>query len=191
MPTVEKTIALKVPVSLRLPVSLVRQVESYAQENHLTKTDAYEHFLRLGLESDAGEESPMAQLDLFHEKLDKILYFVSFEEKDSEKNSDIDEKNAVIQAIRDVSVQFPAIKKGYLFGSFARGTFNKESDIDIRIKLDRSASFNLRDLAQYAKRIERICDREVDVISSKKTKSKQLEAAINQDKELVYERKGQ
>ncbi len=92
MPTVEKTIALKVPVSLRLPVSLARQVESYAQENHLTKTDAYEHFLRLGLESDAGEESPIAQLDLFHEKLDKILYFVSFEEKDSEKNSDICEK---------------------------------------------------------------------------------------------------
>ena len=159
MPTVEKTIALKVPVSLRLPVSLARQVESYAQENHLTKTDAYEHFLRLGLESDAGEESPIAQLDLFHEKLDKILYFVSFEEKDSEKNSDICEKNAVIQAIRDVSVQFPAIKKAYLFGSFAR--------------------------------IERICDREVDVVSSKKIKNKQLEAAINQDKELVYERKGQ
>lgn len=90
-----------------------------------------------------------------------------------------------------VSAQFPAIKKAYLFGSFARGTFTDNSDIDIRVKLDRSIPFNLRDLAQYSKRIERVCGREVDVVSSKKIKNKQLEAAINQDKELVYERKEQ
>lgn len=191
MPAIEKTIALKVPVSLRLPVSLAKQVEQYANENRLTKTDAYEHFLRLGLEWSGGEESSTAQLSSLAEKLDKILYFVSLDGEELGDECSVDEKEKAKQAIREVSAQFPAIKKAYLFGSFARGTFTDNSDIDIRVKLDRSIPFNLRDLAQYSKRIERACGREVDVVSAKKIKNKQLEAAINQDKELVYERKEQ
>lgn len=191
MPAIEKTIALKVPVSLRLPVSLAKQVEQYANENRLTKTDAYEHFLRLGLEWSGGEESSTAQLSSLAEKLDKILYFVSLDGEELGDECSVDEKEKAKQAIREVSAQFPAIKKAYLFGSFARGTFTDNSDVDIRVKLDRSIPFNLRDLAQYSKRIERACGREVDVVSAKKIKNKQLEAAINQDKELVYERKEQ
>lgn len=191
MPAIEKTIALKVPVSLRLPVSLAKQVEQYANENRLTKTDAYEHFLRLGLEWSGGEESSTAQLSSLAEKLDKILYFVSLDGEELGDECSVDEKEKAKQAIREVSAQFPAIKKAYLFGSFARGTFTDNSDVDIRVKLDRSIPFNLRDLAQYSKRIERACGREVDVVSAKKIKNKQLEAAINRDKELVYERKEQ
>lgn len=191
MPAIEKTIALKVPVSLRLPVSLAKQVEQYANENRLTKTDAYEHFLRLGLECSGGEESSTAQLSSLAEKLDKILYFVSLDGEELGGECSVDEKEKTKQAIREASAQFPAIKKAYLFGSFARGTFTDNSDVDIRVKLDRSIPFNLRDLAQYSKRIERACGREVDVVSAKKIKNKQLEAAINRDKELVYERKEQ
>lgn len=191
MPAIERTIASKVPVSLRLPVSLAKQVEQYANENRLTKTDAYEHFLRLGLECSGSEESSTAQLSSLAEKLDKILYFVSLDGEELGDECSVDEKEKAKQAIREVSAQFPAIKKAYLFGSFARGTFTDNSDIDIRVKLDRSIPFNLRDLAQYSKQIERVCGREVDVVSSKKIKNKQLEAAINQDKELVYERKEQ
>ena len=191
MPAIEKAIALKVPVSLRLPVSLAKQVEQYANENRLTKTDAYEHFLRLGLECSGSEESSTAQLSSLAEKLDKILYFVSLDGEELGDECSVDEKEKAKQAIREASAQFPAIKKAYLFGSFARGTFTDNSDIDIRVKLDRSIPFNLRDLAQYSKRIERACGREVDVVSAKKIKNKQLEAAINRDKELVYERKEQ
>lgn len=191
MPAIEKTIALKVPVSLRLPVSLAKQVEQYANENRLTKTDAYEHFLRLGLECSGSEESSTAQLSSLAEKLDKILYFVSLDGEELGDECSVGEKEKAKQAIREASAQFPAIKKAYLFGSFARGTFTDNSDVDIRVKLDRSIPFNLRDLAQYSKRIERACGREVDVVSAKKIKNKQLEAAINRDKELVYERKEQ
>ena len=191
MPAIEKTIALKVPVSLRLPVSLAKQVEQYANENRLTKTDAYEHFLRLGLECSGSEESSTAQLSSLAEKLDKILYFVSLDGEELGDECSVDEKEKAKQAIREASAQFPAIKKAYLFGSFAHGTFTDNSDVDIRVKLDRSIPFNLRDLAQYSKRIERACGREVDVVSAKKIKNKQLETAINRDKELVYERKEQ
>lgn len=191
MPAIEKTIASKVPVSLRLPVSLAKQVEQYANENRLTKTDAYEHFLRLGLECSGDEESSTAQLSSLAEKLDKILYFVSLDSEELGDECSVDEKEKAKQAIREASAQFPAIKKAYLFGSFARGTFTDNSDVDIRVKLDRSIPFNIRDLAQYSKRIERACGREVDVVSAKKIKNKQLEAAINRDKELVYERKEQ
>ena len=165
------------------------------RENNCSKSSCFVEiarlFLRLGLEWSGGEESSTAQLSSLAEKLDKILYFVSLDGEELGDECSVDEKEKAKQAIREVSAQFPAIKKAYLFGSFARGTFTDNSDIDIRVKLDRSIPFNLRDLAQYSKRIERVCGREVDVVSSKKIKNKQLEAAINQDKELVYERKEQ
>ena len=97
MPAIEKTITLKVPVSLRLPVSLAKQVEQYANENRLTKTDAYEHFLRLGLECSGSEESSTAQLSSLAEKLDKILYFVSLDGEELGDECSVGEKEKAKQ----------------------------------------------------------------------------------------------
>ena len=56
MPTIEKTADLRIPVSFRLPTSLVRKVEAYAEQNRLSKTTAFEHFLQLGIESELNKE---------------------------------------------------------------------------------------------------------------------------------------
>ena len=42
----------KVPVSLRLPQSLIDKVSEYATQNELRMTDAYIHFIKLGIESE-------------------------------------------------------------------------------------------------------------------------------------------
>ena len=76
----------------------------------------------------------------------------------------------------------------YLFGSFARGTFGSDSDVDVRIEYDHGMSFNLHDVSQFGKRIEQATGREVDVVSADRIKKEGLAAAIERDKELVYER---
>ena len=48
--------------------------------------------------------------------------------------------------------------------------------------------FNLHDLFQFAKRIERMTGRKVDVVSTKDLKNESLAAAIEREKVLVYER---
>ncbi|MEG0375754.1 MAG: nucleotidyltransferase domain-containing protein, partial [Raoultibacter sp.] len=91
--------------------------------------------------------------------------------------------------VAHVASEFPAIERAYLFGSVARGEFDDASDVDVRIELDSSMPFNLHDLGQFGKRIERIVGRSVDVISAREIKNEALAAAIAREKVLVYERK--
>ena len=65
---------------------------------------------------------------------------------------------------------------------------DEESDVDVRIERDESMPFNLHDLFQFAKRIERMTGRKVDVVSTKDLKNESLAAAIEREKVLVYER---
>ena len=41
----------RVPVSLRLPENVVSAISAYAEKHALRKTDAYLHFLELGIAS--------------------------------------------------------------------------------------------------------------------------------------------
>ncbi|WP_283170943.1 type II toxin-antitoxin system RelB/DinJ family antitoxin [Curtanaerobium respiraculi] len=98
-------------------------------------------------------------------------------------------KAAAAVAIADASSAFPAIERAWLFGSFATGSQNAQSDIDVRLDLDReSGSFTLNDVANFAKRVERLTGREVDVVTSRVIGNKNLAAAIEKEGVLVYER---
>ena len=109
----------RVPLSLRLPVQVVESVDRYASENRMSKTDAFLHFLRRGMDAERGEL-----------RLDQL----------------------------------------------------------VRIEYDHGMSFNLHDVSQFGKRIEQATGREVDVVSADRIKKEGLAAAIERDKELVYER---
>lgn len=106
-----------------------------------------------------------------------------------EKRGDRSEEAAFVrEAVAQAASEFPAIERAYLFGSFARGTFGSDSDVDVRIEYDHGMSFNLHDVSQFGKRIEQATGREVDVVSTDRIKKEGLAAAIERDKELVYER---
>ena len=106
-----------------------------------------------------------------------------------EKRGDRYEEAAFVrEAVAQAASEFPAIERAYLFGSFARGTFGSDSDVDVRIEYDHGMSFNLHDVSQFGKRIEQATGREVDVVSADRIKKEGLAAAIERDKELVYER---
>ncbi len=110
------------------------------------------------------------------------------EEEQLAKPSDFDERKRVFDAVGASCKLFPAISRAYLFGSFARGDFDDASDVDVRVELDEAYAFNLRDLAQLAKRIEKATGREVDIVSARDVKNVSLKQAIEQDKVMVYER---
>ena len=175
----------RIPISLRLPATLVNAVESYADSEHISKTDAFIHFLQRGLSY--AQESSNSTLDSIEQQLSEILRIVRSEH--TQEHAENPELRAIKQAIVEAAQLFPAIRRAYLFGSLARGTYRKDSDIDIRIELDPNTLFNLHDLEHFAKHIERATEREVDVISAATIKNEQLARAIEQEKVLVYERK--
>lgn len=170
-------------VSLRLPPELAERIERYADENRLSKTDAYVRFLRLGLEAEK-DRADSAALQEISEKLDSVLERLGAEGLRAARG----DKAAVVAAVHEVAVRYPAIKKAWLFGSFARGTYGESSDVDLRIELDRSQYFGLCELSHFSKEMEQLTGREVDVVSAEIIKNPQLKAAFERDKELIYER---
>lgn len=169
-------------ISLRLPSALLDTVERYAAEHRLSKTDAFLHFLSKGIEAEesSGFSEALAQIEA---KVTETLRLVRNQHGASSKNQ-------VIEAVQSACEEFPAIRRAFLFGSFARGTFGDESDIDLRLELEEEVRFNLRDLEHFSKRIEQATGRSVDVITARTIKSRELRDAFERDKELVYDREG-
>ncbi len=171
-------------VSLRLPPSLVSVVERYAAEHHLSKTDAFLHFLSRGIEAEKNDDAADA-LARIEQKVSETLRLVRG------RSAVPTDKRLVIDAIRSACADFPAISRAYLFGSFARGTFSDESDVDIRLELDPMARFSLRDLEHFSKQVEEGAGRSADVITARTIKNAALREAVERDKELIYDRKAQ
>ncbi len=195
----------RVQVSMRLPADVASKIDAFASRKEIRKTDAYLYFLRLGLaaEEDAhnGQSSTSMQeqvsLSSLNAKLDRLLALLSQPQIIPPEDTKIDngpslhqadERASIIEAVRQTSEFFPAIRRAYLFGSVARGTHSNESDIDIRVEINPGETFNLHDLVHYAKYIEQQTGREVDVVSARTIRNAALSQAIEREKVLVYDR---
>ena len=178
MPSLSAQAKPKTMVSIRLPRDIVDAVAAFAESRQMTKTQAYEHFLRVAL--NGGDALQLKQIS---SKLDSVLSLLKRENPDAN-----DERDDVIGAIGTVLERFPAVDRAYLFGSFARGTFDSDSDVDIRLEIDRRKSFNLHDVAQCSKQIEQLTGRSVDLVTAAVIKNGQLAEAIERDGVLIYER---
>lgn len=174
----------RIAVSLRLPPELVSEVEQFASEHHLSKTDAFLHFLNKGIESEKSEQEN-AILARIEQKVSETLRLIQG------RQGIANDKQFVADKMREVCSRFPAIERAYLFGSFARGTYFEKSDVDIRLDIDTSRAFNLRDLEHFSKQIEQLTGRPADVVTARTIKNTALREAIEQDKELIYEREAE
>lgn len=76
------------------------------------------------------------------------------------------------------------VEKAYLFGSYARGDFNKESDIDIRI--DKGQLKGLISLCGFYTEVEEALDKKVDVLTTGSLSSEFLNS-IKKDEILIYD----
>ena len=175
---------VRVPVSMRLPAEITSEIDAFAEKANMRKTDAYLHFIRLGLESE-GKRDERDRLSAMEARIDEILALVKGERA---SEGAVDTVARVREAVATIAVDYPAIREAYLFGSMARGTITDESDIDLRLVIDREKGFNLHDLEHFCKEVERATGRSVDAVTAKTVKNKSLAAAIERDKVLIYER---
>ncbi len=90
-----------------------------------------------------------------------------------------------IEIIRDYFRKSPVLK-AYLFGSYARGEADVQSDIDILVDLDYSEQIGLR-FVQMQIDLERLLKMKVDLISSNGL-SRYVKPSIDKEKQLIYAR---
>ena len=90
-----------------------------------------------------------------------------------------------ISLIRDYFKDKPVLK-AYLFGSFARGDADADSDYDILVELDYSQRIGL-EYIQMQLDLTSILERDVDLVSDKAL-SRHIRPFIEKEKYLIYER---
>jgi uncharacterized protein len=89
-----------------------------------------------------------------------------------------------IDQIKNFFVGKP-VKKVYLFGSYARGEADENSDIDLLIDWDYSQHIGW-EYAGWWEEIKELLHKDVDFVSIKYV-SHLIENAVNKDKILIYE----
>lgn len=77
--------------------------------------------------------------------------------------------------------------RAYVFGSYARGDANEQSDIDLLIDWDYSQHIGWGYVQAWRELKEKL-NKEIDFVSVKWI-DPALEEVINRDKQLIYERK--
>ncbi|MDO4291248.1 MAG: nucleotidyltransferase domain-containing protein [Eggerthellaceae bacterium] len=169
---------VKQPVAMRLPRYEVDIVNAFAESHGVSKTDAFLHFLRRGIEA---ERNGGLDASRIASSLDEILQLL--------KGTASLDVEAISTIVRDEAPKFPAIRRAILFGSFAREEATEQSDVDIRLELDDRGKFSLYDLARFQKAIEQRTSRDVDVVTAREIANENLAQAIEREGVVVYERK--
>lgn len=94
---------------------------------------------------------------------------------------------SVAETVRRAAGDYPAIKKVFLFGAFARGDYDDASAIDLRLELGAFGSFGLHDLMVFSRMVEQATGRRANVVSAEVVVNQELAAAIERDKVLIFE----
>ena len=166
----------RVSVSMRLPRNIVHAVEDYAHAHAMSRTDAFLHFLKKGIDSAKSDDQAelLHRIDLHTAELLRLLKAQQLMSSDVAPSLD-DVGRGHMPHRTGSSRQYA----GPICSARSRGgAAGRTSDIDIRVELDKDSSFNLRDLSHFAKLIEQATGRPVDVVSARTIKNKALFNAI-------------
>ena len=90
-------------------------------------------------------------------------------------------------AVREAASPIPAIKTVILFGSYARGEARADSDIDLRLEVDREQGFGRFALSAFGEAVRKETGRQVDLVSSDYLDD-DLAAVIEREGVILYDR---
>lgn len=96
------------------------------------------------------------------------------------------ERVKIVKSIQEFFLNEP-VEKAWMFGSFSRMEERADSDIDILVALDQSATIGLLQYAGMANELESIIGRKVDLVAEGSVKPFAKDS-IDHDKVLIYER---
>lgn len=122
----------KVPMSVRLPRTVVERLDDYARLNGMSRTDAIVHYLERGMDGTLQPESAEL-LRSIDSRLDEACIalgkIVGERQAADRAGGSIGQGITadLVHAISAVCERFPAVRRAYVFGSFARGTAGPES----------------------------------------------------------------
>ncbi len=89
------------------------------------------------------------------------------------------------KVIKDYFIEKP-VKRVWLFGSYARGEADEDSDLDVLVDIEDNKKVGLRYLSWHEE-IEKLVNKKVQVVSDGSV-SKYIRPFIEADKVLVYEK---
>ena len=92
----------------------------------------------------------------------------------------------IAQQIVDYFKTQPVVKV-WIFGSFARGEENADSDVDLLIQFDHSTPIGLFSYARMHRELEELLGRKVDLVEEG-TLRPAAAAAAQKDMKIIYER---
>lgn len=110
------------------------------------------------------------------------------EEKMEYKISRKADRSLIFKKIRNTLIDFPAVEKAWIFGSFARNEDTPESDLDILIDVPEEIRFSLFDIAEIQEKLIHSLKRKVDLVMIRAVKP-QVKKRIQQDLKLIYEKR--
>lgn len=92
------------------------------------------------------------------------------------------------EAVWNAADEYPAVKRAFLFGPIAKGSYDARQCVDIRLEIGAFASFGLRDLIEFGAIVERATGKTANVISARELTDLDLAARIQRERVLVFER---
>lgn len=107
------------------------------------------------------------------------------EEKIKYRRSSILDKEHIINKIQNFLAADGRVSKAWVFGSFSRGEEDPGSDIDLMVSYSDKASGTLLDYADIKFNLERLLNREVDLVEEGYARKFAIEGIIH-DKILIY-----
>ncbi|MBU0490112.1 MAG: nucleotidyltransferase domain-containing protein, partial [Bacteroidetes bacterium] len=102
------------------------------------------------------------------------------------KNRSVLDSGEIIGKIKKTLQKFRAVKKAWIFGSYARNDYNQESDLDILIDVPNDVSFTLFDIAGICEAITQTTGLKADIVMRSAIRPAILDQ-INQEMKLIYE----
>ena len=96
-------------------------------------------------------------------------------------------QQSMINTIKNYLTEQP-VDKAWVFGSFSRGEETDESDVDLLVRFDPSATVTLITYCDIKNALQDLLKRPVDLVEEGQLKSFAKQSADN-DKFLIYERK--
>ena len=123
------------------------------------------------------------EFDFAFEAIEITTKRLRLEKKGTQSNN---KRTQLIEKIKSYLVNSP-IEKAWLFGSFARDEAKFNSDIDLLIQLEQSASIDLLDFIGITYDLEDLLGRNVDVVQEGTLKDN-VEQIVENEKVLIYEK---
>ncbi len=107
------------------------------------------------------------------------------EEKVTYKTALKPDRQKIIQKIKHFFKKDGRVEKAWIFGSFARGEENVNSDVDLMVTYSDKATGTLLDYADIKFKLEQLLNRKIDLVEKGFIKTFAVEN-IDKDKQLIY-----